>query len=356
MIDRLLAIGPFSLPRDAREATLRQGVGALTRHHFAACPPYRNILANLRFDPTTDHPIEDYPFLPARMFKSHDLSSVPVTAVRKVLTSSGTSGQQPSRIALDAATAADQAKVLTRIVGDFIGKARRPMLILDAPSTVKDRSRFSARAAGILGFTMFGRDVTFALTDDMEIDDAAVGAFCDRHGGGDVLLFGFTFVIHQYVIDALRRKGARLLLPGGTLIHGGGWKKLADRAISNDAFKASLAEVTGITRVHNYYGLVEQAGSIFMECEHGNLHCSVFSDVIMRDSRLEPLPVGARGLTQLVSLLPRSYPGHVLLTEDEGTIAGIDDCPCGRLGKYFHIHGRAAKAEIRGCSDTFADD
>ncbi|MDP7040605.1 MAG: acyl-protein synthetase, partial [Myxococcota bacterium] len=52
------------------------------------------------------------------------------------------------------------------------------------------------------------------------------------------------------------------------------------------------------------------------------------------------------------SLLPWSYPGHILLTEDEGEILGEDDCPCGRLGKYFKIHGRIAEAEIRGCSDT----
>ena len=58
------------------------------------------------------------------------------------------------------------------------------------------------------------------------------------------------------------------------------------------------------------------------------------------------------GLVQLISLLPTSYPGHNILTEDLGRIIGTDDCKCGRLGKYFVIHGRSEKAEIRGCSDT----
>ena len=62
---------------------------------------------------------------------------------------------------------------------------------------------------------------------------------------------------------------------------------------------------------------------------------------------------GEKGLIELMSLLPVSYPGHVLLTEDEGEILGEDDCPCGRLGKYFKIHGRMAGAEVRGCSDTY---
>ena len=43
-----------------------------------------------------------------------------------------------------------------------------------------------------------------------------------------------------------------------------------------------------------------------------------------------------------------------MLTEDEGVIEGIDDCPCGRKGKYFRVLGRLKNAEIRGCSDTYA--
>ena len=57
---------------------------------------------------------------------------------------------------------------------------------------------------------------------------------------------------------------------------------------------------------------------------------------------------------EVVSVLPESYPGHVLLTEDEGVLLGEDDCPCGLKGKYFKILGRIKNAEIRGCSDTYA--
>jgi hypothetical protein len=53
-------------------------------------------------------------------------------------------------------------------------------------------------------------------------------------------------------------------------------------------------------------------------------------------------------------MLPESYPGHSLLTEDEGVILGEDDCPCGRKGKYFKVMGRLKNAEIRGCGDTYA--
>ena len=63
--------------------------------------------------------------------------------------------------------------------------------------------------------------------------------------------------------------------------------------------------------------------------------------------------IGEIGIIQTVSVLPKSYPGHSLLTEDEGILLGEDDCECGRLGKYFRIVGRIKNAEIRGCSDTY---
>ena len=54
----------------------------------------------------------------------------------------------------------------------------------------------------------------------------------------------------------------------------------------------------------------------------------------------------------MISLLPTSYPGHNILTEDIGEIVGEDNCKCGKKGKYFLVHGRIKEAEIRGCSDV----
>jgi len=59
------------------------------------------------------------------------------------------------------------------------------------------------------------------------------------------------------------------------------------------------------------------------------------------------------GLIQTLSILPRSYPGHVLLTEDLGRQIGVDDCACGKLGSYYQVEGRVKQAELRGCSDTY---
>jgi hypothetical protein len=269
------------------------------------------------------------------------------------MTSSGTSGQTPSKIFLDGTTASNQTKVLSRILTSYIGKKRLPMLIIDSKSILKDRNSFSARGAGILGFSMYGYDVQYVLDDDFNLDIDLIQNFLLKQEGEDILLFGFTYIVWEYFFNALKKSGTKLNLGKGILIHGGGWKKMIESAVDTHTFRKSLLETSGIKKIYNYYGLVEQTGSIYMECEAGYLHSSIYSDIIVRDFKdYSVAPNGTEGLVQLVSSLPLSYPGHSILTEDLGTIIGEDNCTCGRHGKYFTISGRVKNAEVRGCSDT----
>lgn len=156
-------------------------------------------------------------------------------------------------------------------------------------------------------------------------------------------------------VISLKKEGIEFDLSNGILIHGGGWKKLISEAVSHDEFHDRLQDACGLKSIHDYYRMVEQTGCIYMECECGHLHASIFSDVIIRRPLdFSEADIGESGIIQVVSTIPESYPGHSLLTEDEGVVLGIDDCPCGRKGKYFKINGRLKDAEIRGCSDTYA--
>lgn len=351
----LLEIPPYSLDKAAKTAALTEELKRLTKHHIDACPAYARMMRAVEPDLDKVQTYEDLPFLPVSLFKDLTLKSIPDADVFKTMTSSGTTGQAVSKIYLDRQAAARQQKTLVRIVSDFTGAARLPMLIIDSPSVIKNRAMFSARGAGILGFSIFGADRTYALNDDMEIDFPAIEAFLDRHKGQKILLFGFTFMIWRHFYKELLKSDKKIDLSNGVMIHGGGWKKLISEAVSPAEFKQRLTDVCGLSDVHDYYGMVEQTGCIYMQCEHGHMHASVFSDVIMRNPRdFSVCPAGEKGIIQVVSVLPKSYPGHSLLTEDEGVLLGEDDCPCGRNGKYFQILGRLKNAEIRGCSDTYA--
>jgi len=351
----VLALPPFGVGRAEKQELLRVALLRLTEQHRAHCSPYARMMESIGFSAAEARLVEDIPFLPVRLFKEMELRSVAEEDVFKTMTSSGTTGQQVSKIFLDRKTAAHQQKTLVRIVSDRIGSSRMPMLIIDCPSVVKNRAMFSARGAGILGFSIFGRKKLYALNDAMELQLDAVRAFLAEHAGERILLFGFTFMVWQHFYQALRAAGERLDLSNAVLIHGGGWKKLTAEAVTPAAFRVALREVCGDMEVADYYGMVEQTGCIYLECEEGHLHASTYSDVIVRRSLdFSPASVGERGILEVVSLLPESYPGHALLTEDEGVVLGEDDCPCGRKGKYFKVLGRLKHAELRGCSDTYA--
>ncbi|NLI90694.1 MAG: acyl-protein synthetase [Peptococcaceae bacterium] len=353
--NRVLSISPFSLAKREKQAFLAEQLHILTQHHYTHCPEYKKILDALRFNVSTVKSCEQIPFLPVRLFKEFDLMSIPRENIVKTMTSSGTTGQQVSRIYLDKETSAGQTKVLTKIISSFIGSSRLPMIILDSAALLKNREMFSARGAGILGFSIFARDRIFGLTDNMELDIEGINDFLEKHQGEEILLFGFTYIIWRHFYQELRRAGFHPDLSKGIMIHGGGWKKLDEQSVPPENFKTAMRQACGITRVYEYYGMVEQTGSVYMECECGYLHASVFSDVIIRrPADFSVAQPGESGIIEVISILPQSYPGHVLLTEDEGVIVGEDDCACGRKGKYFRVRGRLKDAEIRGCSDTYA--
>lgn len=351
----LLEAPPFTLNGQHKSALFTKALRALSRLHAYSCPQYRHILHSEGVDLDTLGEAQLLPFLPTALFKRLKLCSVPEAEIFKTLTSSGTTSQLRSQIFLDKESAQLQQRALIRTVSSFIGPARLPLLILDCPGVLKNREKFAARTAGVLGFSLFGRERCFALDDDMQLQAEAVESFLSRHLGERVLLFGFTYMVWQYLVEALRRLGRTLPLERGILIHGGGWKSLRARAVDEQAFKAGVLERTGISEVHDYYGMAEQSGTVYVECEHGHLHVPEFAQIFIRNPHDFGLcGRGERGIVEVCSLLPRSYPGHCLLTEDEGVLLGEDDCPCGRLGRYFKICGRLPQSELRGCSDTYA--
>lgn len=355
-LESLLEVPPFSLDAQAKRELYVNALTQLTDHHIERSREFGRIAQLLGYRSGGVQRVEDFPFIPVRLFKEYELRSVDRAEIVKTMMSSGTTGQAVSKIFLDRTTSTNQSKVLVKITSTITEGKRLPFLVVDSPAVIKDRNLFSARGAGLIGFSMLGRDTTYLLKEDYRIDYEALEAFRSKHQGQRVFLFGFTFMVWEHLCEALRRDGKQLDL-NGFLLHGGGWKKLASLNIDSAKFRQVVRETTGISQVINYYGMVEQTGSIFLECEEGCLHASIFSDVIIRAPQtFEPLGPGQIGLIQLVSLIPTSYPGHSILTEDLGEILGIDDCPCGRKGTRFRIQGRVPKAELRGCSDTYAAD
>lgn len=353
-LNDLFQIAPYSLTKSEKNKVLTQILKELTVKHYKNCPEYAKILKALEYNPQEVFSSADLPFIPVRLFKQFELKSVSDEQITKTLTSSGTSGQAVSKIFLDAENVRNQTKTLNEIISSFIGKSRLPLLLLDTEMIKKDRTMYSARGAGIIGFSIFGRNSTYALDENMNINIQKVSDFIKEHENEPILMFGYTYMIWQFVVRALEENNISFNIKNAILFHIGGWKKLKDQAVDVLEFNRRIQKCLGNVKVYNYYGMAEQLGSVFVECEHGHMHCSNYSDVIIRRAKdFSEANIGEKGLIELLSVLPTSYPGHIILTEDEGAILGEDDCPCGRKGKYFKIYGRIKNAELRGCSDTY---
>lgn len=346
-----IAAPQFSFDKKRKEELILGLLKDVHQHHLACNVEYRKISQTLFPQSANIKALSDLPFVPVSLFKTHSLKSITDTDVFKVLTSSGTTGQVPSRIFLDKETSNLQVLALSKIMTHILGNVRLPMMIVDSQAVIKDRSTFSARGAGILGLSVYGKKHHYLLDNNFELDRSQLDSFFDQFNGERILIFGFTFMVWQYLVQQSIEK--KLDLSNAILIHSGGWKKLQEIAVDNATFKKTLLDKFGLKHIYNFYGMVEQVGSIFLENEKGDLHCPNYSDIIIRNPKdFSVQPHGTEGLVQVISILPKSYPGHSILTEDIGVCTG-EDIKNGWQGKYFKILGRAKKAELRGCSDTF---
>ena len=292
--------------------------------------------------------------MPVSLFKTHKLRSVSDDAIRATLTSSGTTGSAVSEVFVDSDTSRNQQRGLANSLGHILGKKRLPMLVLDTDATFRNPKYMNARGAGVLGMMRFGRDHHFALASDLDPALDTIDAFLEKYGNGPFFMFGFTFLVWAKFYEACKDRG--LDLSNGVLIHSGGWKKMVEQAVDNPVFRASFKEHFKLEKIYNFYGMVEQLGSIFLEGPDSLLYPPNFSDVIIRDpDTFEPAPTGTPGIIQLLSLIPGSYPGHSLLTEDLGVIERVDANHEGWSGNGLRIVGRVPKAELRGCSDVISE-
>jgi hypothetical protein len=358
-IDQILSIPPYSQPPDEREAgllaLLKEELEYACRRHAG----YENYIKHWPVDYRSASKVADLPFLPVGILKANPpLSFVSPDEVKRTLTSSATTSQLPSRVVLDAPTSRRMTKGIVTIVRDFIGPARRPYLVVDTPDFVRGENALGARGAAIQGLHPFASQATYCLNvnekGELTLDQHKLREFAENHHDSEVLVYGFTFILWNHLVKPLLAEGICLNLPKIRLLHSGGWKRLQDQAVEKTVFNEQLARVFGCSPdcIIDFYGMVESVGVIFPDCPEGNKHGPAFGDVIVRNPlTLEPVTAGEHGIVQVCSVLPTSFPGNLLLTEDMAQVIAYDGCSCGRRGISFRFAGRIPKAELRGCGN-----
>ncbi|HWZ77440.1 MAG TPA: hypothetical protein VNX87_12945 [Candidatus Sulfotelmatobacter sp.] len=337
-------------------------LGLLKRELAYACdrnPGFRNYVEHWPVHFQAAERLADLPYLPVGAFKANPpLALVGANEIKRTLTSSATTGQVPSRVILDAETAKRMTKGVTTIIRDFIGPARRPYLVIDTPENLNTQGELGARGAAIQGLGSFATEVICCLRVDQKgntsLDLEKVLHCAAKWREAEVLAYGFTYVIWTQLVQPLQRQGITLDIPNVRVLHSGGWKRLEREAVTKEVFIEGVASVFGCSpdRVIDFYGMVENVGVVYPDCERGNKHVPAFAEVVVRNPlTLEPVAVGEQGLVQVCSVLPTSFPGFLVLTDDMAEIIDYNECPCGRRGTSFRFVGRVPKAEVRGCGN-----
>ena len=327
-------------------------INIITSHHYRNSIHYKNYLDSIGYRLNQKSDIKNIPFIPVRLFKELDLISISKSNIFKTLFSSGTSANGLSKIYLDKSNALNQIKVLQKIFMELIGNTRYPMLVIDKKIKNQSRNNFNASVAAVNGFSIFAKSIDYLLDESDNINYKILNNFLAKNSHQKFLIFGFTYNVYINLLKKLDPNKIDVrLFKKSILIHGGGWKKLENLKVNISTFNLMLKKKLNISFVRNYYGLIEQIGSIFFECKCGYFITSNFSEIIIRDENLNECKKGEKGFIQLLSLLPTSYPGHSILTEDIGEIVNDNNCKCFGYGKRFKVYGRLKNAEIRGCSN-----
>ena len=360
--DELLELAPYDGSHEADDLFM-QALQEEAVFHYEHNGMYRRFCDRKGFDPHRPFTIEEIPPVSVSVFKElgFRLNSVPKEDLTLALQSSATSGV-PSTIVVDKETARRQTKAMIKVIGEFIGKERKPFLVMDIDPRSSYKRLLGARFAAVTGYLRFANKTGYFL----KADGSNVSYF-DVEGIQEyvrtldadkpVVVFGFTYILYQHVLQSIEKAGVQIRLPEGSkIIHIGGWKKLESERISKQLFNDRLSECFGVnpTDVIDIYGFTEQMGLNYPDCGCGWKHTSSYSRVLVRDVVThEILPPGKEGLLEFITPVPHSYPGNAVLTDDIGIIDAAS-CSLGRAGTRFKIVGRMKKAEVRGCGDILS--
>jgi hypothetical protein len=337
----------FEIKQNEKEKIFFSNIKKLDLHHKKNCKEY-NLIANSFFSKKKQSKLEELPYMHVKIFKEKNLHSVKRGTKLATFKSSGTSNANLSKINIDMQTSLIQSKTLLNILMSVLKYKRKKIYFIESKKNI-EQQYYSAKGAAINGFKQIAEKAEFILNHDQEPNYKLLKKI---RFDGEYIFFGFTSTVWGNFIEKLIKKKIKFNFKNSILFHGGGWKKLENRKIEKKNFYKLIKKFLGINKIYDYYGMIEQTGSIFLECEFGYYHSSIFSEINIRNNNLEICKINEIGIIQVSSLLPISYPGHNILTEDLGEIKGIDNCKCGRHGKYFKIHGRLSESEIRGCSNV----
>ena len=147
-LKNFFTLNPFGLNEKEKSNEFLKGINILNKYHFKNSKKYREIINKLK---PQNNKIENLAFLPVTIFKEIELHSIKKKEIDTIAVSSGTTGNNLSKIYLNKENSINQYRVLNKILSEFLGNKKFDFFFLSEPP-VKDNNEINAQSAGIFGF------------------------------------------------------------------------------------------------------------------------------------------------------------------------------------------------------------
>ena len=343
-IDPMLATRIARYIADSTTATFAELSLAAFAFQFERLEPYRRLCVERQAIPQTVRQWRDVPMVPALAFKSLDLAAVPA---QETFRSSGSSGSPRSvhrHGFLDLYRATIDGSFGSACLGTL---SRPPMLSLIPTRSQAPDSSLSFMIDHLL--TSYGAPESLTAFGKRGLDATRARSFlaARQRDGRATLLLTTAFALAA-LLDALERLDLRFRLPVGSVVFETGGYKGRTREVPRRELLDRLSERLGIAApsVVREYGMTELTSQVYTRTLTGGDPELFVPPHWVRFRILDPTtlleqPPGEEGLIAIFDLANMSSAVH-LLTEDLGVAEDVG----------FRLLGRAAGAELRGCSLT----
>ena len=295
----------------------------LFRFQAERCKPYKEYISLLGIDPSEIERIEDIPFLPIELFKSHDIYCAD-TEPEIIFTSSNTGGTTPSRHML--ASTEVYRRAFTQAFEAFYGKIEEwsiygllPNYLEREGSSLVYMTDELIRRAGSGGFYLNDYE---RLIEDMERDPKPK------------ILLGVSYALW----DVAEQYAPKL---ANTIIMETGGMKGRRKELTKSELHDILCRGFGVKSIHSEYGMAELTSQAYSKGE-GIFETPRWMQILVRDVNdpLDHAPQGMRGGIDVIDLANLTSCAFIR-TQDIGR--KLDE-------RRFVLEGRIAGSDIRGCN------
>ncbi len=307
----------------ATEQDFEQMALALFRYQAERCAPYRQYIELLGINPHKVTHIDEIPFLPIELFKTHDVYCGEAEP-EKVFTSSSTTGLTPARHPMQ--SLAHYERTFTSAFEQFYGPVEWWSIYGLLPNYLQREGSSLVymvdRLLNRCGSGGFYLDNYEQLLSDMEADPKPK------------ILLGVSYALW----DLAEQYSPKL---SDTIVMETGGMKGHREELPKEAFHKILCEGFGVEAIHSEYGMAELTSQAYSD-GRGIFRSPKWLRIIARDvnNPLKLLPAGSRGAISIIDLANLSSCAFIA-TQDVGRTF---------TDGSFMIEGRLTGADIRGCN------